>query len=307
MKKDYLLKRVFKFDGVTSLRTLVIEWPVYDKLGEALHDAFGKPVTRRDVGFVGKDAADILEYRNASHAILRHVAPGDRTKRTVVDGAGRSQHMWIINEPGLYGLIFGSQMEDARRLGDFVKRVVLPSIQRYGAYMEPEVLARAETDDAARKTLFEALSSEKAHSRALLDELTEARPKIEFYDTIGGAENASSMGDTAKMLANAGFLNEDNDCPLGRNNLYRLLRRWGYLCSQPSSFNTPYAWCMEKGWFKVKEKRRILGGASVLETMVLVTGRGQAELLRLFHEKASLGEVAVHPCCYQAPGQVEQG
>ena len=67
MKKDYLLKRVFKFDGVTSLRTLVIEWPVYDKLGEAIHDAFGNPVTR-DVGFVGKDAADILEYRNASHA-----------------------------------------------------------------------------------------------------------------------------------------------------------------------------------------------------------------------------------------------
>lgn len=91
MKRDYLLKRVFKFDGVTSLRTLVIEWPVYDKLGAAIHDAFGNPVTRRDVGFVGKDAADILEYRNASHAIMRHVAPGDRTKRTVVDGAGRDR------------------------------------------------------------------------------------------------------------------------------------------------------------------------------------------------------------------------
>ena len=214
--------------------------------------------------------------------------------------------MWVINEPGLYGLIFGSKMEDARRLGDFVKRVVLPSIQRYGAYMEPEVLAQAETDDAARDALFEALRKEKAHSCALLDELTEAQPKIEFYDTIGGAENACSMGDTAKMLANAGFLNEDNDCPLGRNNLYRLLRRWGYLCSQPSSFNTPYAWCMARGWFKVKEKRRILGGVSVLETMVLVTGTGQAELLRLFHEKARLGEVAVHPCRYRAPAQTGQ-
>ena len=255
---------------------------------------------------MGKDAADILEYRSASHAILRHVAPGDRTKRAVVDGAGRSQKMWIINEPGLYGLIFGSKMEDARRLGDFVKRVVLPSIQRYGAYIEPEVLEEARSDDAARDALFEALSEEKARSCALLDELTEAQPKIEFYDTVGGAENARSMGDTAKMLANAGFLNEDNDCPLGRNNLYRLLRRWGYLCSQPSSFNTPYAWCMARGWFKVKEKRRILGGIPVLETMVLVTGSGQAELLRLFHEKASLGEVPVHPCKYQAPGRTAQ-
>lgn len=42
MKKDYLLKRVFKFDGVTSLRTLVIEWPVYDKLGDAMDQAYNE-------------------------------------------------------------------------------------------------------------------------------------------------------------------------------------------------------------------------------------------------------------------------
>lgn len=36
MKKDYLLKRVFKFDGVTSLRTLVI---VDDAMDQAYNEA----------------------------------------------------------------------------------------------------------------------------------------------------------------------------------------------------------------------------------------------------------------------------
>lgn len=93
--------------------------------------------------FVGKDVADILGYQNGSRDINRHVDEEDR--QNYQDGTFESPRgMTVINESGLYALIFGSQLESAKRFKHWVTSEVLPSIRKTGIY-QPSMLELAET------------------------------------------------------------------------------------------------------------------------------------------------------------------
>lgn len=87
--------------------------------------------------FVGKDVAMALNYNEPHKAIQRHIEEDDRTKHPVTDLVGRSQEVWIINESGLYALIFGSKLESAKKFKRWVTSEVLPSIRRTGGYQMP--------------------------------------------------------------------------------------------------------------------------------------------------------------------------
>lgn len=83
--------------------------------------------------FVGKDVATGLGYGNPRDAINRHV---DEEDKGVLkhDTLGRSQELTIINEPGLYSLIFGSKLDSAKRFKHWVTHDVLPAIRKTGSY-----------------------------------------------------------------------------------------------------------------------------------------------------------------------------
>ena len=87
--------------------------------------------------FVGKDVADILGYQNGSRDINRHVHEEDR--QNYQNGTFDSPRgMTVINEYGLYALIFGSKLESAKRFKRWVTSEVLPSIRKTGSYqMKP--------------------------------------------------------------------------------------------------------------------------------------------------------------------------
>lgn len=64
--------------------------------------------------FVAKDIAEALGYSNPRKAVYDHVSPEDKgvTKWNTLGGA---QEVTVINESGLYALIFGSKKESAKR------------------------------------------------------------------------------------------------------------------------------------------------------------------------------------------------
>lgn len=64
--------------------------------------------------FVGKDVAVALGYSNTKDALHRHVDPEDKRGSQITTPSGE-QTMTIINESGLYALIFGSKLESAKR------------------------------------------------------------------------------------------------------------------------------------------------------------------------------------------------
>lgn len=135
--------------------------------------------------FVGKDIAQILEYSRPTKAIQDHVDYEDRDEVPIQDSIGRNQNTPIINESGLYSLIFSSKMKKAKEFKRWVTSEVLPAIRKDGGYMvtkegetEEELIARALI--LAQKSI-ERLELENKKKDQIIGELT---PKADYVDKI---------------------------------------------------------------------------------------------------------------------------
>lgn len=85
--------------------------------------------------FVGKDVAIALGYSNPRKALGDHVDEEDRCDGvTIRDSIGRAQNPTLINESGLYSLIFSSKLESARAFKRWVTSEVLPTLRKTGRY-----------------------------------------------------------------------------------------------------------------------------------------------------------------------------
>lgn len=89
--------------------------------------------------FVGKDIARALGYgegKSLNNAIANHVDEEDKGVTELMTPGGK-QSMTVINESGLYALIFGSKLESAKRFKHWVTSEVLPAIRKTGSYQKP--------------------------------------------------------------------------------------------------------------------------------------------------------------------------
>ena len=89
-----------------------------------------------DPWFVGKDVAAALGYENNRDALAKHVDEEDKGVAKC-DTLGGPQNVVIINESGVYALIFGSKLERAKRFKHWVTSEVLPAIRKTGQYLIP--------------------------------------------------------------------------------------------------------------------------------------------------------------------------
>ena len=87
--------------------------------------------------FVGKDVAEILGYRNPQEAIRTHVDDEDKGVSEILTPGGM-QKMPVINESGLYSLIFSSKLPTAKQFKRWVTGEVLPAIRKTGRYESEE-------------------------------------------------------------------------------------------------------------------------------------------------------------------------
>lgn len=83
--------------------------------------------------FIGRDVAEILGYANPKNAVPKHVSDEDKLS-TQIEYAGQRRTVTVINESGLYALIFGSKLESAKRFKHWVTSEVLPAIRKTGSY-----------------------------------------------------------------------------------------------------------------------------------------------------------------------------
>lgn len=152
------------------------------------NDEFGEIRTILDGNnepwFVGKDITEVLEYRNGSRDINRHVDELDRKKEMIHDG-NQLKETILINESGLYSLIISSNMDKAKEFKRWVTSEVLPSIRRDGGYMvasegesDEDILARAMV---IAKKRIEKLKFESNKKDQIIGEL---KPKADYVDKI---------------------------------------------------------------------------------------------------------------------------
>ena len=91
--------------------------------------------------FVGKDVAQALGYgegKSIANAVANHVDDVDKGVTEMMTPGG-IQKMVVINESGLYSLIFGSKLEGAVRFKRWVTSEVLPTLRKTGSYTMPKL------------------------------------------------------------------------------------------------------------------------------------------------------------------------
>jgi prophage antirepressor-like protein len=104
--------------------------------------------------FVASDVCQILALGNVSQAIKGNARAGalgleeDEKGVTILDTPGGRQQMTVINESGLYALIFKSRKPEAKKFRRWVTGEVLPMLRKQGAYVLAEAAAR---DEAAER------------------------------------------------------------------------------------------------------------------------------------------------------------
>lgn len=107
--------------------------------------------------FVGKDVADILGYSNSRKALLDHVDEEDKLTSRIVT-AGQNRNQTLINESGLYSLIFSSKLESAKRFKRWVTSEVLPQLRRTGTYSANPTIQELANNPELVKMLVEQIA-----------------------------------------------------------------------------------------------------------------------------------------------------
>lgn len=148
--------------------------------------------------FVGNDIAKPLGYSAPKNAVAKFVDDEDKQKHHF-DSAGQRREMTIINESGLYSLIFGSKLESAKKFKSWVTKDVLPSIRKTGGYSAPktipeqiQLLAQGNVEVNKRIDIIEERFNDFEKSLPLLpneaDKVSNAVKK-RVVDILGGKES----------------------------------------------------------------------------------------------------------------------
>ena len=197
------------------------------------NEEFGKirtTVIDNEPWFVGKDVAKSLGFTNTRDAIATHVFPEDKGV-DLIDTLGGKQTMTIINESGLYALVFGSRLPSAKNFKHWITSDVLPSIRKTGGYISNDDMFienylpfADETTKALFKSTLETVRKQNELIANQKSKIEIMKPKEEFYDTVTGSNDTIDMSQVAKVL-NMG---------IGRNKIFEILRNKKILAQRQS-------------------------------------------------------------------------
>ena len=218
------------------------------------------------IGFVGKDVAEVLGYSKPLNAIAMHVDKDDSLKWGLTDSLGRTQQTIFINESGLYSLILSSKLPKAREFKHWVTSVVLPQIRKTGGYI------KVDEDDDDNSIMAKALMIAQktiAQKDALL---AEQKPKVMFADAVTSQEDSILISEMAKLLTQNGF-------EIGRIRFFRWLRENGYLFKHSTE---PIQKWVERGIFDTHVTIINTNHGQRESITTKVTGKGQQYFINLF-------------------------
>ena len=203
--------------------------------------------------FVGKDVAEALGYVKARNAIGKHVLSEDKKEAPIQGTLGGTQQMTIINESGLYALIFGSKLESAKQFKRWVTSEVLPTLRKTGAYSLSPIKQNIYEKFDIPTTLPQALRL----AADLKEKNEKLLPKAEAYDELMASEGCLKFIEVAAVV------------DIGRNTLLEFLRQNGVI-TKTGRFNVPYRRFIDEGLFEVVTD----GIHNSFMTVTMVTPKG---------------------------------
>ena len=222
--------------------------------------------------FVGKDVAAALGYAKPENAIANHVDEEDKTS-TLIQGSGSNykSKTIVINESGVYSLVFGSKLPTARAFKRWVTHEVLPAIRKTGSYHASGSYMIDDPIERARAWI-----REQEERKQLAAANAAMQPKALFADAVSASETSILIGGLAKLI-------KQNGVDIGQKRLFDWLREHGFLIKNGTDKNMPTQRAMERGLFEVKEGSFVDGnGVNRITRTTKVTGKGQIYFVNRF-------------------------
>lgn len=226
--------------------------------------------------FVGKDVAEILGYARPTKAVMDHVDPEDKTGYQI-GTSGQIRNMVVINESGVYSLIFSSELPTAKRFKRWVTSEVLPAIRKHGMYATAPTIDKMLEDPDYAIRLLQNYKEERDKRKELEAQNAVMIPKAVFADAVTTSDSCILIGDLAKLL-------RQNGIDIGQKRLFEWLRSNGYLiCRKGADWNSPTQRAMEMGLFEIKETAITHSDGHVtISKTTKVTGKGQVYFVNRF-------------------------
>jgi Prophage antirepressor len=151
-----------------------------------------------EIYFVGKDVAAALGYKDSINALKQHVDDDDKLGWQITT-SGQKRNVTIINESGLYSLILGSKLENAKKFKRWVTSEVLPNIRKTGSYETPKSKASAERlasinnavkiltpllEKAGCNSQIQLLTAKSLYEKAGVDIPIDIEADKQYFDTV---------------------------------------------------------------------------------------------------------------------------
>lgn len=264
--------QIFKFDG-SQVRTVTINDEPY---------------------FVGKDVCETFGDTNHKRSLSR--LDEDEKTFALVKTSGGMQNMIVINESGLYSLLFQMQPQKAtkgvthmdpplqaridklHRFKRWVTAEVLPAIRKHGAYLtDKKAYEITHNPNSLADLLIQA--GEQLRKKDLV--IQEMQPKALFADAVATSKTSILIGELAKIL-------KQNGINTGQRRLFEQLRNDGYLIKRAGTdYNMPTQRAMEQGLFEIKETVVThADGHVAINKTPKVTGKGQQFFINKYLKEA---------------------
>jgi anti-repressor protein len=191
--------------------------------------------------FVAADVCNAFGVTNSRNVTARLDA--DEKDVRIVDTLRGKQAMTVVNEAGLYRMLFTMEPNNAHCIeaAEIAKRIerlhafkrwithdVIPSIRKTGMYAVPQ-------------SLPEALRL----AADLAEKIEEQKPLVLFAEICKASEDTLLIRDFAKVLCKKGYV-------IGAKRLYKKLRDWRLLYYEDER-NKPYQKYVDCGYFEVTE------------------------------------------------------
>jgi anti-repressor protein len=216
----------------------------------------------QEIRFVGEkpvanDVAKALGYADPQSTISKKVFPQNKGVVTLATPGG-IQSVKVLEESGIYQLIFSSKLESAQKFQQWVFSEVLPSIRKTGQYaVEPKLpqnyleALKALVQSEEEKLLLQ------SQNQSLLAQVKENEPKVALADAIAFSETSVDFNTYAKLINT------------GRNRLLQRLRDCNVLMKNTT---LPYQKYIDAGYFEVSQE--VIPNGKLVP-FALVTGKGQ--------------------------------
>lgn len=227
--------------------------------------------------FVAKDVCDILELGNVSQAVskLDDDEKSNITNNDIAQNGGKAP--LIVSEAGLYSLVLKSRKPEAREFKRWVTHEVLPSIRKHGAYMTEQALEQALTSPDFLIKLANQLKDEQAkrieaeHKQHEAEaQVRQLEPKAQLMDDFISLDATYSVGESAKLLYNAGF-------HIGPQQLFAVLADLGWIFKREGKWQ-PKQQRINSGHMALKpyttEGKHADGSTFKFQPQVRLTGKG---------------------------------